>query len=65
MRYLRLFCATATLVVAFAFSAHAGNIECGGVVDPPPPPTATTGNIECDGFTDAAVSLIQSILLLT
>jgi hypothetical protein len=41
MRYLRLFCATATLICAFTFSAYAGVIECGGVVNPPPPPPPT------------------------
>ena len=41
MRYLRLFCATVTLVLTLAFSTYAGNIECGGVVNPPPPPEAT------------------------
>jgi hypothetical protein len=41
MNTLRQFCATATLVCAFAFSAYAGAIECPAVVDPRPTPTVT------------------------
>jgi hypothetical protein len=66
MRYLRLFCATATLICAFTFSAYAGVIECPAVVDPPPPPTATaTGDAPCPGLTQFAESLIQSVLSLS
>jgi hypothetical protein len=63
MRYIRLFCATVTLVFAFAFSAYAGNIECGGVVNPPPPPE-TTGQANAP-LTQLAVSLITSVLSLS
>jgi hypothetical protein len=63
MRYLRLFCATATLICALGFSAYAGGIECDAV--PKPPPTATApGNIECDAL-QVAVSFITSVLSLS
>jgi hypothetical protein len=67
MNNLRQFCATAVLVFAMAFSAYAGNIECGGVVNPPPPPSptaTTTGEIECGGL-QLAVSIITSVLSLS
>jgi hypothetical protein len=40
MRHFRRFSMIAALVCAFAFSTYAGGIECEGVVNPPPPPTA-------------------------
>lgn len=65
MRYLRLFCATATLMCAFALTTYAGGIECDGIAPPPPDPTATsTGDIECGGL-QVAASLIQAVLSLS
>lgn len=63
MRYLRLICATVTLICAFTFSAYAGDIECDGFTVQTPQPTVT-GEIECD-LTKMAVSLIQSVLSLS
>ena len=63
MRYLRLFCATAALVCALAFSAYAGNIECPAITQPPPQET-TDGNIECPAI-QATLTIIQGVLLLS
>lgn len=64
MNNLRQLCLTALLIFAIAFSAYAGNIECDGGVNPPPPPTAT-GDIECDGLIEIVMSLIQGVLSLS
>jgi hypothetical protein len=63
MKKLNRFCAGAILMLAFTVSAFAGQMNCPGVVDPPPPPEAT-GQISCPALVEAAVSLIQSILAL-
>jgi hypothetical protein len=66
MKHLRLLCATATLICAFAFSAYAGNIECPAATSAPPPQTTETadGNIECPAMTSIIVTVIESILAL-
>lgn len=65
MNNLRQLCLTALLIFAIAFSAHAGNIECDGVVNPLPPPPTATGDIECDGLIEIFMSLIQGVLSLS
>jgi hypothetical protein len=66
MKNLRHFCAVTILLLALAVSAFAGQVDCPGVVDPPPDTTPTvTGQVGCSGLTEAAVSLIQSVLSLT
>ncbi len=62
MRYLRLFCATAALTLAFAFTVYAGGIECDFA--PSTQPTATAGEIECPGLTDVLVTVIEGTFLL-
>lgn len=62
MKHLRQFCLVATLVCACALSAYAGDIECTGFASPSQP--AATGQVDCPALTEAAVSLIQSILAL-
>jgi hypothetical protein len=55
------------LLLALTVSAFAGQINCPGVVDPPPPTEATTttaGQIDCPGLTQLAMSLIQGIVVL-
>ena len=71
MKPLRLFCATATLICAFAFSAHAGNIECTGFASPPPDTTTSTstattadGEAPCPGLVDLLTIVIESALAL-
>jgi hypothetical protein len=63
MRYLRLFCATVTLICALAFSAYAGEIECDGITIQPSHSTVM-GDIECD-LTKMALSLIQTVLSIS
>ena len=66
MKNLRQLCGVVVLTLALTVSAFAGQIDCPGVVDPPPPPDATaTGQVDCPALTEAAVSLLQSILALT
>jgi hypothetical protein len=56
-------------MIALAFSAFAsdGQIPCEGITSPPPESTTaettTDGHIDC-GLTQAALTIIQSILLL-
>jgi cyclic lactone autoinducer peptide len=38
MKNLRKFCAGLILTLALSVATFAGHIECGGVVDQPPPP---------------------------
>jgi hypothetical protein len=65
MQHLRRLSIIAALVCAFAFSAYAeGNIECPVRTSPSPQPTVT-GEIECTGLTDIALSLLQSVLSLS
>ena len=53
-------------MLVFTVSAFAGQMNCPGVVDPPPDTTpTTTGQVDCPGLTEAAVSLFQSLLSLT
>lgn len=61
MRHLRRFCAVLTLLCAFSFSAHAGNIPCDVV--PPPPEEITQGDMNFP-ITDIIVTVIESALLL-
>lgn len=61
MNNLRLFCATVTLICALAFSAYAGEIECGGVVNPPPPPTGQMNT----PLTQAALIVIADLFSLS
>ena len=69
MKRLNQFCAGAILMIALAFSAFAsdGQIPCEGITSPPPESTTaettTDGHIDC-GLTQAALTIIQSILLL-
>lgn len=64
MRYLRLFCASAALTCALALSTYAGDIEC-DLAPRTSPAIEVTGGIECDGLTEIAVSLLQTVLLLS
>jgi hypothetical protein len=80
MKHLRQFCAIAVLTFALAFSAFAGNMEC-GVVDPTPnPPASITGEMATgitvaderssnegtffDPVTDFTLNILRSVLSL-
>lgn len=66
MRNLRQLCAATVLMLALTVFAFAGQMDCPGVVDPPPSPDSTaTGQMDCPGLTEAAVSLILSVLALS
>ena len=67
MRHLRRFCAVATLLCAFSFSAYAGNIECPAVIQPPP--DEITNETQSEGETDSIITeallvLIEGVLLV-
>lgn len=67
MNNLRKFCAGLILTLALTVPTFAGQIECGGVVGQPPPPTTeetVTGEIP-NGIesTDTVTGLVISILL--
>lgn len=65
MKYLGQLCAASVLTLTFAISVFAGEAECPGVVNPPPPPaSSTTGEAPCPGL-QLAESLIQSLLSLS
>jgi hypothetical protein len=65
MKYLGQLCAASVLALTFAISVFAGEAECPGVVNPPPPPTAATiGDAPCPGL-QLAESIIQSLLSLS
>lgn len=59
MNNLRLFCATITLICALAFSVYAGEIECGGVVNPPPPPTGQMNTPLTETIMDVIANLLS------
>lgn len=72
MNKLRLFCAGLILTLALTASTFAGQIECPGVVEPPPTTEETltgempngdtaTGEIQ-NGVTDSLIWLIFSLL---
>lgn len=67
MRHLREFCGAIVLACAFTLSTQAGEISCPVTDEPPPPPpppsAATAGEIEC-GLMDAALIILESVLLL-
>jgi len=78
MKNLRQFCAAVILTLALALSASAGDMSFPGDVPPPPPPsmmadtstpsatiateTATQDVVAVDPVTEAALSLLQSVL---
>jgi hypothetical protein len=70
MNKLRNFCAGLILTLALTVPTFAGNIECPGVVDPPPPPAeSVTGEIpngveSTDPVTEFLLSVLGSILPL-
>jgi hypothetical protein len=64
MRSLRQLCVTAVLTIALVVSAHAGEIECPGITQTPPPQETVTGEIECPGVTQVIVIFVESLLLL-
>jgi hypothetical protein len=70
MNKLRQFCAGLILTLALVVPTFAGNIECGGIIQPPPPPTEsamgeTPNDIEyIDPITGLAISLLTTILPL-
>lgn len=78
MKNLRRFCATVVLTFVLALSAFAGDISCPGII-PLPPRSMVAGDMETSGatapgktsapgvldpVTEAALSLLQSILSL-
>jgi hypothetical protein len=65
MKHLRQFCLIIALVCACAFSVYAGDIECTGLAAPSQAQPTSTGQVDCPGLTEAAMSLIQSVLSLT
>jgi hypothetical protein len=64
MKNLRQLCAAVLLTLAFALSAYAddGHVPCG--LTSPASPEAK-GIVDCPTLTDAAVSIIQSVLSLS
>ena len=56
MRHLRLYCASLTLILALAFSAYAGDIECDGKVSAPAPSDYS--------LTEALVVFVDGLLSL-
>jgi hypothetical protein len=67
MNNLRKFCAGLILTLALTVPTFAGHIECGGVVDQPPPEETATGEIPngvepTDPVTELVVSLLTTIL---
>lgn len=65
MRHLRQFCAVATLVCAFSFSAYAGDIPCPAVTSTPPQQTTATTEGDMNfPITEIIVTVIQTTLAL-
>jgi hypothetical protein len=72
MNNLRQFCAGLILTLALTVSTFAGNIECGGVVGAPPPPTQETavagempnGVESTDTVTELLLSFLTTVLPL-
>lgn len=80
MKKLQQFCAAVALTLALTFTAFAGDMSTPGDVPPPPPPsmtadtsgsnttstsaTATSNVVAVDPVTEAALSLLQSVLSL-
>jgi len=69
MKKTAQFCALIILTLSLAHFAYAddGHMDCpGATTPPPPPPTATApGGIECEGLTEIAESLIQTVMSLS
>jgi hypothetical protein len=65
MNNLRHFCAGLILTLALTVPTFAGNIECGGVVSEPPPPTESVTGDMPNGVesTDTVTGLVISIFL--
>lgn len=69
MNNLRRFCAGLILMIALTVPTFAGNIECPGVVESPPPATAAAGDMpngveSTDTLTELVISLLTTILPL-
>lgn len=66
MKHLYRGCAGVVLMLALSIPVFAGQIPCGGIVEPPPPPqtaTATTeGDGESAGVVEVVTTLLQSVL---
>lgn len=68
MKHLYKGCAGIVLMLALSIPAFAGQIPCGGIVEPPPPPqTATATTTEGDGqmstgVVDVITTLLQGVL---
>ena len=71
MNNLRQFCAGLILMLALTVPTFAGQIECGGVVEQPPPTEETvTGDMpngieSTDTVTEAVLSVIVTVLSLS
>lgn len=79
MKHLRHFCLASTLTFALAFSAFAGDINCGVAPPPPTPPAALTSQIDTgvtttseestetsfvDPLTEFTLNILQNLLAL-
>ena len=67
MRYLRQFCAVATLLCAFSFSAYAGDIPCPAVTAEPPQATGEIPNNvagEMQNGVESSSTLSEALLVL-
>jgi hypothetical protein len=65
MKKLSRFCTLVVLVLSLSLFAYAedGHMSCPGITSPPPEST-TDGQMET-GLTQAALTIIQSVLLLS
>lgn len=67
MKYLYRVCAGIVLTIVFALSTFAGQIPCGGIADPLPPPQTAAATTEDNsdssaGIVEALATLLQGVL---
>ncbi len=63
MKQLFRLCTGVVLTLVLSVSTFAGQIPCGGIVEPPPPPEGRTAATTERVITETAITLLQRIMI--